>query len=249
MRRLVRLGFLILIAIVAGVLGISLANYYITTTTDLAVKGTVAASAVTLFGVIFSALYKEISAYYQERSQSICRKWDLIFPFIENHYNPWIGAAQSLLAGLKSLNPDKLSDDAVTRVLYLTTLFYGRRLRFIINVGGLLLLTSDNEEKKVMQAYREIEKNFAWAGDNGETPKRVSYLQRIFISQDKVDAPLVSWTFSEILQKDPILKESKDKLQQWLTKKENIKNLEVKVNDFVVCFKSAIDKLYTAWGD
>jgi hypothetical protein len=109
MRRPIRLGILIFVAVVAGLVGVSLANYYIKATSDLAVQGTVAASAVTLFGVIFSALYKEISDYYDERSQSICRKWDLIFPFIENYYNPWIGAAQSLLSGLKSLNPDKIS--------------------------------------------------------------------------------------------------------------------------------------------
>ena len=248
MRRLVRLGVLVFIAIIAGGIAVYLADYYIKLTPDAAAKGTVAASAVTLFGVIFSALYKEISSYYQERSQSICRKWNLIFPFIKNHYNPWIGTAQSLLSSLKSLNPASLTDEAVTRVLYLTTLFYGRRLRFIVNDGGLLLLSSNKEEKKVIAAYREIEKTYAWAGGNGETQKRVSYLQKLFISEDKPDNPLVSWTFSEDVKKDPFLKESRDKLKQWLTK-ENIAKLEVEMNDFIVCFKNSLDKLYTAWGD
>jgi hypothetical protein len=139
--------------------------------------------------------------------------------------------------------------DSATRVLYLTTLFYGRRLRFIINGGGLLLLNSCGEEEKVMQAYREIEKSFVWAGDSSETAKHVSYLQKIFITEDKVDDPLVSWAFSEKLQKDKNLTDSKDKLKHWLTQKGNIENLEVKVGDFIVCFRSAIDKLYSAWSD
>jgi len=248
MKRIFRFAFIIVVAAVAGSVALGLANYYLQSITNDSAKATIVASIVTVFGVIFSAMYKEISAYYQERSASINRKWELIFPFIRKHYNPWINSAQSLLSSLKSLDPNELSDEAVTRVLHLTGLFYAYRLRFIVNDGGLILLSSDEEERKVMDAYREIENNYAWAGGKGETPIRVSYLQKLFLSKDKPDNPYVLWTFADDAEKDHFIEESRDKLRLWLTRK-NIDNLKTKLEDFIKCFKASIEKLYTAWGD
>jgi len=243
-----RFAFIIVVAAVAGTIALIVANSYLKFITNDSAKATVVASVVTVFGVIFSAMYKEISAYYQERSANINRKWELIFPFIRKHYNPWISSAQSLLLSLKSLDPSALTDEAVTRVLYLTGLFYGYRLRFIVNDGGLILLSSDEEERKVMSAYREIENSYGWAGSKGETPRRVSYLQKLFLSKDKPDNPYVLWTFADVVEKDGFLKESRDKLRLWLTK-DNVDNLEKKLEIFISCFKASIEKLYTAWGD
>jgi hypothetical protein len=246
MRRIHRLLVLVAIATIAGAFALYFTNYFISIDTDLTAKGTIAASAITVLGVIFSALYKEISSYYKERNQNISKKWKLILPFIKEHYNPWIGSAQSLVSSLKTLNSKKLSDDGVIRVLFLTTIFFGRRLRFILNEGGLILLSSIDEEKKVMEAYRQIERAFCWAAD--ETPTRVSYLQKIFITKDTPNEPLVLWTFSEEVQRDAALQESRDRLKQWLTE-QNINNLETKLNEFINTFKLSINKLYTAWSD
>jgi len=211
-----------------------------------AAKANIIVGVITFFGVIFSALYKEISAYYQERSASINRKWDLIFPFIKNHYNPWINSAKSFRSALNTLDPNALNDEVVTRVLYLTAVFYGIRLRFIIKDGGLILLSSDEEEKKVENAYRQIEKNFGWAKD--ETPRRVSYLQNLFLSKDTPNNPYVLAMFTKGLSRDGTIKESRDKLRLWLTK-ENIEKLSMTLDDFINCFKASVDKLYTAWSD
>ena len=109
MWRILRLIIIVSIAIGAGIIGLILTNNYMTTIEDLPIKGTIAAAAITLFGVIFSAMYKEISAYYQERSEISCRKWELIFPFIKKYYNAWIHSAESLQSSLEKLNPNKLS--------------------------------------------------------------------------------------------------------------------------------------------
>ena len=244
MKRVLRFGLFIFVAVVA-IATLYVANFYITLIKDDAAKATIVAGVITFFGVIFSAMYNEISAYYKERSESINRKWDMIFPFIKNHYNPWINSAKSLLSSL-DLNPNALSADAVTRVLYLTAVFYGYRLRFIVNDGGLILLSSDKEDRKVENAYREIERKFQWAKD--ETPRRVSYLQNLFLSRNKPDDPYVLSKFTDDLKEDQVLEDSRKILWSWLTK-ENIDELKVATKDFIECFKASIDKLYTAWGD
>ena len=223
-----------------------MANSYISSLSDDAAKATVAAGAVTLFGVIFSALYNEVSAYYKERSQNICRKWDLIYPLIKNDYNPWIYSASSLLDALEDFNPTAKNDDVIIHILYLTSVFYGNRLRFITKDGGLVLLSTPAEEKKVNDAYNEVKKKFQWAGT--ETSRKVSYLQKLFVSKDKRKEPYVQAMFAEDLKTDAYLKESKEQLKSWLTK-ENVDQLKDAAKSFIDCFKNSINKLYTAWGN
>jgi hypothetical protein len=247
MGRIYRLFVLILIAVIAGVIILFLASNYMTAAKDLSVKGTIAAGIITVLGVIFSAIYKEISAYYQERSEIICRKWDLIFPFIKNYYNAWIHSAESLRLSLKGVDNNKPSDLAVTRVLYYTALFYEYRLRFIINGGGLILLSSNEENDIVMEKYREIQKSFQWAGD--ETPVHVSYLQKLFTLKNKPEDPYVLHSFIKEFQTDKFLNDSKEKLQSWLSKDVSIKNLEKKLGEFIESFNESIENLYKIWGD
>jgi hypothetical protein len=58
MWRIIRLVIIVSIAIGAGITGLILTNDYMTTIEDLPTKVTIAAAAITLFGVIFSAMYK-----------------------------------------------------------------------------------------------------------------------------------------------------------------------------------------------
>jgi hypothetical protein len=243
-----KIRFLVLLGsgLGAGVLTWYLANSYLVSLQDQVAKATVAAGTITLFGVIFSAVYGEISAYYKARSASINRRWKLIYPFIKNDYIPWINSARSFVSCLQQLDPKEISDEAITRVLFLTMIFFGYRLRFIMNDGGLILLSTDKEETKVMEAYRQIERKFNFAKD--ETPKRVSYLQGLYLSKNTPDKPYVLAKFAEDLANDDNIKGSRDKLQLWLTE-ENIQNLRTALANFADCFKASVDKLYSAWSN
>lgn len=239
-----RLHVIIGITALAGVLALVTGNYFISINSDLAAKGTIAASVVTVLGVIFSAVYKEISSYYNERNQNISKKWDLIFPFIKSYYNPWIGASNSWLNSLETVNVQ--NDVSVTRVLFLTTLFFGIRRRFL-EEGGLLLLSSTEEEEKVSEAYEEIKKNYQWA--EIETPLRVSNLQKYYLDKKKENEALIFDTFAEEVNNNQDLKNSKDLLKKWLSDQKNVDALKEKVKSFSTTFKHSIDRLYTAWSD
>lgn len=67
---ILRVRFLVLIelGLIAGAFTWYLANFYLISIRDEVAKATIAAGAITLFGVIFSAIHNEISAYYEERS-------------------------------------------------------------------------------------------------------------------------------------------------------------------------------------
>lgn len=103
MRRLFRLSILVAIGVTAGILASCLANHYISLFADFAAKATVAASVLALYGVIFTAIYNEISTYYKERKENISKRWEIILPFVKKHYNPWIGSAQSCFPQLNTL--------------------------------------------------------------------------------------------------------------------------------------------------
>ena len=119
----------------------------------------------------------------------------MIYPLIKNDYNPWIYSASSLLDALEDFNPTAKNDDVIIHILYLTSVFYGNRLRFITKDGGLVLLSTPAEEKKVNDAYNEVKKKFQWAGT--ETSRKVSYLQKLFVSKDKRKEPYVQAMFAE----------------------------------------------------
>lgn len=230
-----------------SLVSLALANYYLGAISDDTGKATIAAATITVFGVIFSAVYKEISDYYQERAKNTGKKWELIFPFIKNHYIPWINSAKSFQASLSGLIKYGKNDEVVNRILFLTMIFYGIRLRFITKDGGLILLSTNKEELEVEKAYRAIESSYQWA--DSETPRRVSYLQHLFLTKNKENAPYILASFTNDLAVDRNMQDSKLKLDSWLSKDENIKGLDKSLEEFIQKFKSGIDGLYTAWGD
>ncbi len=63
-----RVVVLIIIALVGGLLTINFVNAQISSIPDYAAKATILAATITVLGVIFSAMYNEISSYYKDRS-------------------------------------------------------------------------------------------------------------------------------------------------------------------------------------
>jgi hypothetical protein len=112
--------------------------------------------------------------------------------------------------------------------------------------GGLILLSTHKENKKIMDAYRQIEKNFKWDGE--DTPIDISYLQHLFIHKNNPNNPYVLYTFIDNIRTDTYIIDSRNKLKIWLTK-ENIENLEKDLGNFINRFKKSIDKLYSSWGN
>lgn len=245
MARIVKLIVLIIIASIAGLLTIYIANWVIEPIKDYTAKATIVAATITVLGVIFSAMYNEISSYYKDRSANIGKRWELIYPLVKKHYFPWISLAKSLHRDIQRvMNEDSVGRNDQSQLLYLITLFYGYRLKFLIEDGGLILLSSSKEEDKVEEAYHQIEKALNWEGD--KTPRRVSYLQNLFISKSKKNNPYVLDTFLDDLSHDPNLQQMLDTFGQWLNK-ENMQNVDISLQKFITTFKSSIDKLYSAW--
>jgi hypothetical protein len=249
MTRIRRLILLVIIAIVAGGFSWWVANIYISSVTDDVAKATIAAGVITLFGVIFSAMYNEISTYYKDRSANINRKWDLIFPMMKNHYNPWVNIAYSYIRSLKRLDIEHPSDENFMRVLYLTLIFFGLHMKFVLDDGGLILLSTPKEEKTVSEAYYKIEDSYVFAGD--QTPRLVSHLDDVYLSKGVKGGsgyPYVLEKFKKDLETDPVLQESMQKLKAWMNK-DNKDNLMSALQNFADTFKASLDRLYTAWGD
>lgn len=246
MARILRLLIVIGIALLAGGGAIYLAPLLIVSLKEDTAKATIVAGVITLLGVIFSAMYGEISSYYKDRSANAGKKWELIYPLVKQHYYPWINSGESLANAIEeAIKQIPASQEAATRLLYLTSVFYGYRLQFIIQAGGLVLLSSNKEEKKVNDSYRNFKRNFQWAGD--ETPRRVSYLQSLYVKKNKPDNPYVLAVFSTELTSDPLLKDSLAKLSAWTSGESNLANAHQTLQEFTARFKKGIDRLYSAW--
>jgi hypothetical protein len=245
MARTERIIVLIIASLVIGLLTIEYANSIISSITDYTAKATIVAATITVLGVIFSAMYNEISSYYKDRSIIVDKKWELIYPLVKKHYYPWINAAKKLQSVFhENINNDSVIQENQTRMLYLITIFYGYRIRFINEDGGLILLYSSKDGEGVDQAYRQVENALRWKGD--ETPRRVSYLQNIFMENDKPGSPYFFTAFSDDLSNDQTLQELRDSLGHWLNK-ENVQNADNALQTFIRTFESSIDKLYSAW--
>ena len=155
-----------------------------------------------------------------------------------------IGVSKSWLKSLENVNAQ--NEVSVTRVLFLTTLFFGIRMRFLED-GGILLLSSSKEEEKVDKAYEEIKKNYKWAGE--ETHLRISTLQKFYMDYTKKKGPLLFTEFKNEVDFNTNFQESRELLCKWLSEQKNVDTLKEKVKEFSSNFKGAIDKLYTAWSD
>ena len=246
MKRFDRIAVMFLVAAGAASISLYLGNIYIASLTTDAAKAAVAAGEITLFGVIFSALYKEISTYYTDRSANISKKWELILPLIKAHYVPWINAATSLRASLKRIDPDSIDDAAIKRFLFLNLVFFGIRMRFIDEDGGLIFLSSMRDEKAAMSAYRSLEEALDWA--DSETPKRVTHLQGIFMKEDKKGKRYLLDEFEKDVQKDSNLQDDIELIRKWISKEHKEKAI-TEMNTFIDTFQVSIDRLYNAWSD
>jgi hypothetical protein len=252
MARIWRLVGLIFVALFAGAVAIGLTFLAISQNAikqDATAQATVVAGAITVFGIIFSAMYNEITSYYTERSTNIGKKWDFISPQLKKHYSPWLTSAKDLHSALTTaMEQNKPDDNMVERILYLTMVFYGYRLAFIMDpeAGGLLLLSTSKDQDAVEACYEGVKDSYQWAGT--ETAKRVSNLQEHWRNHNKPEKPYVLDVFAKDISNDKKLQESKAKLALWLTK-ENMKGISDALQNFTTTFKTGIDRLYTAWGD
>ncbi len=246
MKRIIRLLIMAIIAVLAGVISLYLANGYIGSLTDDSAKATVAAGEITLFGLIFSAFYKEVNSYYSERATNAGKKWDLIFPMLKAHYFPWVHIAGSLKGALDLIDLKSPKKDSVIRYLYLTLVFYGLHMRFTIEDGGLILLSSTRDEDAVEADYTNLQKALNWAAD--DTPRRVSYLQGLWINKTKSGNPYLLNDFRSELELDNELKDDLEVLTRWLTGNEGYRNnADTALSTFIRDFNKSLDKLYNAW--
>jgi hypothetical protein len=213
---------------------------------DPAAEATIVAATVTVLGVIFSAMYNEISSFYQETSTSFSKKWDLIYPFIRDHYNPWINSAKVFHRQLERINTAGVVSEAnASWILYHLAVFYGYRLRFILQSGGLILLSSTREQEKVDSAYRAVEDSLQWAGD--DTALENSYLQHLFLTKNKPDQPYVFSQFQQELEKEARLKGMHKTLYAWMQIRENREKAGTALGRFATTFQESVDRLYSAW--
>lgn len=182
MGRLARLLVLIVVGAAIGGFIIFSLQSQITPTTPTAAQATIVAAILTLLGIVFSAVYKEISSFYQQTIANNDKKWALIFPWIHGYYYPWIIAARNFQASLNGMkDKSDLSDDEVNDLLYYYMLFYGCRIKFLREAGGLILLSSVSEGNAVEAIYHErVEPALDWEGSS--THKYISYLQNFYMT-------------------------------------------------------------------
>jgi len=240
------------IALAAGALSLYLANGYINSVQDESAKASVAAGEITLFGTIFAAFYKEVDTYYGQKNANVGRKWDLIFPMLKKYYYPLTQIAMRLKGALEWIDPSSPTDPTITRYLYLTMVFYGIHQRFTNEEGGLILLSSTADEKAVQNAYLELQIALDWAGD--ETPKKVSYLQSLWMKKTAPSTPaagpyLLSG-FSRDLENDDELKKDREIMKEFFQKNKDYKTNALEALDkYISTFEKSMDRLYNAWSE
>jgi hypothetical protein len=214
--------------------------------TDAGAVGTVLAAFIALFGVVFTAVFSEITAYYKDRALGMQKKWKLVFPLMRDYYNPWINGAYYLSNFLIEIKESKsLSAEQATRILYYVSLFFGTRLRFTTKAGGRPILAQDSDEQAVMDAYHAVEPLLGWTDDVNRRTE-IGYLQRNFMKKDAPDNPYTSDLFIEDVKLDSKMQAIRDEIQAWLTK-ERAEAVAAALNEFQSRFKLGIDKLYSGW--
>lgn len=213
--------------------------------TDSAAKATVLAALIALFGVFFTAIFSEISAYYKDRGLGMQKKWELIFPMLRDYYNPWIQSAKYLSDYLGEIKDShSFSAEQAARALFYLTLFFSQRLQFSLRAGGRPILAEDKDQDSVLEAYREVEKALDWKGP--QTPNEVSFLQNLYIQKNKPKKPYLSFQFVKDAETKPRLRRIRDEFQAWLNK-ERADAASIALNEFQTRFKNGINKLYSGW--
>lgn len=244
-----RLAFLI----VGGVIGVVilgiLPNYFINEyeITDFASIATIVAASFTLMGTIFTTIYKEISSYYKDKSESAQKRWDLVFPMITSNYMPWISSAHSLADSFQNVIDGDLTLPKLNRICFLMALFYGIRLRNLQKNGGYILLSSIEDEEEVNDAYSKIKEKLNWAGV--DTPNLANKLAEVFVKFESEKNPYSLSQFELDLEKDKTVQKCMEKLTSWLDSDRETKAKDAKVvlEDFEKKFKKNINKLSSTW--
>lgn len=250
MKRAYRVLTMTVIAAVAGGLSLYLANWYIANLTDETARATVAAGEITLFGVIFSAFYKEVDSYYAEKSTNLGKKWELIFPLLKKYYYPLIHVAGDSMKGtLERMGVGDPSEPSVTRYLYLTAVFYGIRYNWIVDDGGIVLLSTTKDEEAVEKTYHDLELALNWAGD--DTPMRVSYLQSLWRRRTvPAGGPYTESDFEKDLEEDRNLQDDLRVMRGFLKGNAGYKKNAIEAIDaFVTAFEGSVNGLYDAWSE
>jgi hypothetical protein len=214
--------------------------------TDPGAVGTVLAAFIALFGVVFTAVFSEISAYYKDRGLGMQQKWKLIFPLLKDYYNPWIQHAFYLSDFLKEIKDSKsFSAEQATRILFYVSLFFTTRLRFSKKAGGRPILAEDSDEQSVLDAYHDVEKLLDWTNDQNRRTE-IGYLQQRFMSKDRPEEPYTSYQFAKDVKANKKMQVIRDEIQTWLTKKR-AEDVAAALDVFQSRFRAGIEKLYSGW--
>lgn len=210
------------------------------------ITDTVLAAFIALFGVIFTAIFSEVSSYYSDRGLGMQKKWELVFPLLRDYYNPWIQSASYFSGYLKEIKGSKpFSPEQATRILFYVSLFFSSRLRFSLKAGGRPILAEDSDEENVLEAYRALEKTLDWT-DHQNRRTEISFLQQSFMQKDSPDKAYSSYQFAEDVKVDARLQKIRDEIQAWLTKDHAEKTAQA-LDEFQSRFKKGINKLYSGW--
>jgi hypothetical protein len=185
-----RLGLLAFLGVVPPSLAIFLLKYTITASTPPAIQAAIAGGIITGIGTVSSAIYKEVSSYFQQTDSNVDKKVTLITPLVQKYYNPWINSAKILHAELETVadNPSPGSDDIET-LLYGMMVYYGYRMKFILEAGGTILLSSTTQQDAVFTAYKNTETALNWTFSPTlkkyvSSHEEVSYLQWLFLTKN-----------------------------------------------------------------
>ncbi|MGA2199440.1 MAG: hypothetical protein ABSG45_05830 [Nitrososphaerales archaeon] len=243
-------------------MAIFLLDKTVTGTTPAAIQAAIAGGLLTAMGTIFSAVYKEVSAYFQQTTSNVNAKVTMISPIVQKYYSPWINSAQILHGKLESLTKsDAAAPEDIQTLLYYIMVYYGYRMKFILEAGGLILLSSTAQQNIVHDAYRAAEVALDWEG--AKTHGDVSYLQTLFLTKNPATgsdqtktggsssapgAPYMFFQFSKDIPGDRTLSSMTDSLTQWVGQKDKVKAASAAVDNFALTFQTSIDQLYTAWG-
>lgn len=178
-----RLVILVFLGIVPPSVAILLLNQTITATTQPAIQAAIAGGIITGVGTVASAIYKEVSAYFQQTNTNVDNKVKMVSPLVQSYYTPWIHSADKLSGQMKYLARKGSRDpgDVVT-LLYYFLVYYGYRMKFIMEAGGIVLLSTAREQDAVNGAYAEVEKALNW--EDSTTHLEVSYLQGLFLNPE-----------------------------------------------------------------
>jgi|GEM_PF-3295673 hypothetical protein len=271
-----RLAALVVLGVVPPSLAIFLLDRTVTGATPAAIQAAIAGGLLTAMGTIFSAVYKEVSSYFQQTSANVDKKVTMISPLVQKYYSPWVNSAQILQGKLESLTRNGVvGPEDIQALLYYIMVYYGYRMKFILEAGGLILLSSTAEQNTVHDAYRAAERALDWEGP--ETHGDVSYLQTLFLTRNVATSagkaqpgsdstpagagkgqtdsgataaapPYMFFQFRNDIPGDKNLSRMVDSLSKWVAEKEKVKAASQAVNNFALTFQTGIDQLYTAWG-